>query len=157
MQNGGITPHIFNPGTNGSQLGQLSASRPCRLTPRKNPPPVRNQQESQRAPHTVSKKKIPCLCQESRPRRRKLIRRVFIGPGTGWTVQGSNPGGVDIFRTCPDRSWGQPSLLYNGYRVSSPWVKRLGRGVDHPPPSRAKVKERVELYLYSPSGPSTSL
>jgi len=33
-------------------------------------------------------------------------------------------------------------------------VKRPGRGVDHPPPSIAEVKERVELYLYSPSGPS---
>jgi len=27
-------------------------------------------------------------------------------------------------------------------------VKRPGRGVDHPHPSSAKVKERVELYLY---------
>jgi hypothetical protein len=27
------------------------------------------------------------------------------------------------------------------------WVKRPGRGVDHPPTSSAKVKERVELYL----------
>jgi hypothetical protein len=33
-------------------------------------------------------------------------------------------------------------------------VKRPGRGVDHPPPSSAEVKERVELYLYSLSGPS---
>jgi hypothetical protein len=33
-------------------------------------------------------------------------------------------------------------------------VKRPGCGVDHPPPSSAEVKERVELYLYSPSGPS---
>jgi hypothetical protein len=33
-------------------------------------------------------------------------------------------------------------------------LKRPGRGVDHPPPSSADVKERVELYLYSPSGPS---
>jgi hypothetical protein len=31
-------------------------------------------------------------------------------------------------------------------------VKRPGHGVDHPPPSRAEVKERVELYLYFPSG-----
>ena len=23
----------------------------------------------------------------------------------------------EIFRTCPGRSWGPPSLLYNGYRV----------------------------------------
>jgi len=33
----------------------------------------------------------------------------------GWTVRGSNRGGGEIFRTCPDRPWGQPSLLYNGY------------------------------------------
>ena len=33
-------------------------------------------------------------------------------------------------------------------------VKQLVRGVDHPPPSSAKVKERVELYFYSSSGPS---
>jgi hypothetical protein len=31
-------------------------------------------------------------------------------------------------------------------------VKRPGRGVDHPSPSSAEVKERVELYLYSPLG-----
>jgi len=36
---------------------------------------------------------------------------------TCWTVRGSNPGGGEIFRTCPGRLWGQPSLLYNGYRV----------------------------------------
>ena len=33
-------------------------------------------------------------------------------------------------------------------------VKRLGRGVDHPTPSSAEVKERVELYFYSTSIPS---
>jgi hypothetical protein len=33
-------------------------------------------------------------------------------------------------------------------------VKLSGRGVDHPPPSSVEVKERVELYLYSPSGSS---
>ena len=37
---------------------------------------------------------------------------------------------------------------------SFPGVKRPGRGVDHPPTSSAEVKERVELYLYSPSVPS---
>jgi hypothetical protein len=30
---------------------------------------------------------------------------------------GSNPCGGEIFRTCPDRPWCPPSLLYNGYRV----------------------------------------
>jgi hypothetical protein len=34
------------------------------------------------------------------------------------------------------------------------WVKRPGRGADHPPPSMYRGHERVELYLYSPSGPS---
>jgi hypothetical protein len=36
-------------------------------------------------------------------------------------------------------------------------VKRPGRGVDHPPPSSAEVNERLELYVYSPSGPSWPL
>jgi len=35
----------------------------------------------------------------------------------------------------------------------SPGVEQLGSGVDHPPPSSTEVKERIELYLYSPSGP----
>jgi hypothetical protein len=33
-------------------------------------------------------------------------------------------------------------------------VKRPGRGVDHTPSTSAEVKERVELYFYSLSGPS---
>jgi len=33
-----------------------------------------------------------------------------------------------------------------------PWVKRPGRGVDHLTPSSAEVKERIEIYLYSPLG-----
>jgi len=60
-------------------------------------------------------------------------------------VQGLNPGWGEIFRTCPDRPWGPPSLLYSGYWVSFPGVKQPGRGIG--PPSSAKVKERVELYL----------
>ena len=37
---------------------------------------------------------------------------------------------------------------------SFPGVKRPGRGADHPPPSKCRGHDRVELYLYSPSGPS---
>jgi hypothetical protein len=38
-----------------------------------------------------------------------------------------------------------------------PGVKRLGHGVDHQSPSSDEVKERIELYLYSTSGPSWPL
>jgi len=68
---------------------------------------------------------------------------------TGWMVRGSNPGWGEIFRTCPDRPWGQPSLLYNGYRVFPGGKVRPGRDADPSPPSSAEVKNRVELYLYS--------
>ena len=37
----------------------------------------------------------------------------------------------------PDRQWGPPSLLDNGYWVSLPGEKRAGHDVD--PPSRAEV------------------
>ena len=53
------------------------------------------------------------------------------------------------FSARPDRPWGPPSLLYNGYRVFFPRVKRRP-----PTPFSAEVKERVQLHLYSPSGPS---
>jgi hypothetical protein len=37
---------------------------------------------------------------------------------------------------------------------SFPRLKQLGRGVNHPLPSSTAVKERVDLFLYSPFGPS---
>jgi hypothetical protein len=48
---------------------------------------------------------------------------------------------------------GPPSLLYNGYRVFS---GGKAAGAWHWPstPYSAEVKERVEFYLYSPTGPS---
>jgi len=36
---------------------------------------------------------------------------------------------------------------------SFPAVKLPGHGIDHPTPSSTEVKERVELYLYSPFRP----
>ena len=45
-----------------------------------------------------------------------------------------------------------PSTM--GYGVSFPEVQWPARGDDHLFPSGAEVKERVELYLYSTSGPS---
>jgi hypothetical protein len=63
-------------------------------------------------------------------------------------------GGVEIFRPHSDRPWGptQPPVRL----VSGLFPKgKSGRDVafNHRP-SSAEVKERVELYLYSPSGPS---
>ena len=43
------------------------------------------------------------------------------------------------FRTCPDRPWGPPSLLYNGYRVFLGGKERQGRDADPLPSSRAVV------------------
>ena len=46
---------------------------------------------------------------------------------------GSNPGRGEIFRTCPDRPWGPPSLLYNGYRIFPEGKEWPGRGADTSP------------------------
>jgi len=55
------------------------------------------------------------------------------------------------FRTCPDRPWGPPSHLYNGYRVISAG-KVAGEWREKSTLSSTQVKERVQLYL-----PSTSV
>ena len=54
------------------------------------------------------------------------------------------------FQTGP----GAHSASYAMVTGSFPGVKRPGSGVDHPPPSSAQTEGRVELYIYSPSGPS---
>jgi len=81
------------------------------------------------------------------------VNPIYLTYFTGWTVRGSNPEGGEIFRTRPDLPWGPPNLLYNGYQVF-PGGKAAGAWRWPPTPSSAEVKERVHLYLYSPSGPS---
>jgi len=54
-----------------------------------------------------------------------------------------NSGGDQFFRTSPYRLW---AYLASGY-----WVIP---GNSHPHVHSAEVKERVQLYLYSPSVPS---
>jgi hypothetical protein len=46
----------------------------------------------------------------------------------------------------PDRLWGPPSLLSNGYRGLSPVVMRQGREADHSPPANAKVHSPICLH-----------
>jgi DNA-binding transcriptional LysR family regulator len=100
-----------------------------------------------------------------------------IGIATGYGLDG--PGiesrwrGV-IFRTCPDRPWGPPSLLYNGYWVFTevksgrgvmliphpllvPW-SRKGRAIPLLPlwvvrPLQSLSACTVDLKLYSPYVP----
>jgi hypothetical protein len=69
-------------------------------------------------------------------------------------VHRSNSGVGDIsasFQTGP------PSLLYNGYQVCVPGVKWPGHGINHPPLSSAKIKERVENTYTPPLGPHGKL
>ena len=54
----------------------------------------------------------------------------------------SNPGGGEIFRTCPEWPWGPPSLLYNVYRVFPGGKERPGRDADLSNPSSDMVKKK---------------
>ena len=49
--------------------------------------------------------------------------------------------------TRPDQPWDPPRLLYKGFQVFPGGVRSPGLGIDHPPPSSAKIKERVDIHL----------
>ena len=59
----------------------------------------------------------------------------------------SNPGVGEVFRTCPDRHWGLPSVLYNGY-----WVFPGGKAAGACCWTPTRSQERVGHYVCSPSG-----
>jgi hypothetical protein len=68
---------------------------------------------------------------------------------TDWKVGGSNP--VEERISAPIQTYpGAHPASYTMGTGSFPGVKRPGTGVDHSPPSSAEVKEKVELYFYSP-------
>ena len=72
-----------------------------------------------------------------------MDRDPLVGIATGYGLDGpgiESPWG-EIFRTCPDRPWGPPSLPYNAYRVFPGGKERPGRDVDPSPPSIAVVKK----------------
>ena len=58
---------------------------------------------------------------------------------TGWTVRGSNPGGGETFRTCPDRPWAYPPSCIMGTRSIPGGKEQPGRDADSSPPSSAVV------------------
>jgi hypothetical protein len=72
---------------------------------------------------------------------------------TGWTVRDRVPVVARFSAAVQTGSGAHPASFTMG-TGSFPGITRPGRGVDHPPLSRAEVKERVELYLYSTFGPS---
>jgi len=62
----------------------------------------------------------------------------------------SNTGRDEIFHTHQDWSWGLPTVLCNGYQVIS-GVEQPEHGINHSPPSSMRVKEKLEIFLYSRS------
>jgi hypothetical protein len=67
---------------------------------------------------------------------------IYCGPGSsvgmaielraGWSGDWIPVG--KRFSAVPDRPWGPPNLLYNGYRVFPGGKVRPGRAADHPAP-----------------------
>ena len=66
---------------------------------------------------------------------------VGIATGYGLDGLGIESRWGEIFRTCPDRPWGPPSLLYNGYRVFPGVKERPERDADPSLPFSAVVKK----------------
>jgi len=58
------------------------------------------------------------------------------------------------FSTPAQASPGANPTSYTMGTISFPGVKPPGHGIDHPPPPSAEVKGSIEIYFYSPSGPS---
>ena len=79
--------------------------------------------------------------------RNLLLLQKLMGPGSSVgiaTAYGLDGPGIEsrwgeIFRTSPDRPWGPPNLLYNGYQVFPGGKVRTGRDADPSLPSSAEV------------------
>jgi len=69
--------------------------------------------------------------------------------------RGLNPGGGEIFHTCPQRPWGPPSLLYNGYQVFPEGTAARGVVLTMPP-CMLRLKKEYS-YTSTPHGPLWSL
>jgi hypothetical protein len=77
-------------------------------------------------------------------RKIRFVYNIWVGrdgSATGWTVWRSHPMDGEIFRTRPDRPWGQPNLLDRGYRLAFLGVKHPGHGVYHPPHLAPRLKK----------------
>ena len=82
-----------------------------------------------------------------------FLSNIYIGFASRYSkLLRAGQSGIE-YRNRPDRPWVPPTLLYNGY-WAPPEGKAPGVWRWQCTSSSAEVKGRVELYLYSPSGPS---
>ena len=93
------------------------------------------------SPHTDLDLQPKQLC----PYLRSAPEYVFA---TGWTVRGSKPGDSEIFPHTPSPDLGTIQPHVQCVRGLS--RGQNGRGMALTTPPRGEVRERVELYLYSP-------
>jgi len=73
-----------------------------------------------------------------------------------WRVLGVNTGGARFSAPIKISPGVHPAFytMSNGVFLG---VRQSGHGVNYPFPSSTMVKEKAELYFYSPSGPSRHL
>jgi hypothetical protein len=100
-----------------------------------------------------------CMCFAKVISINNQLKYIVCGPGsvvnitTGYRLDGLGIEFIwgEIFRICPDRPRGPPSLLYNGCQVFRWSKERPGRDANPLPRYSAVVMK--ELYLYSSYGP----
>ena len=80
---------------------------------------------------------------------------VGIATGYGLDSTGIESRWGEIFRTCPERLWGPPSLLYNGYCLFPGGKKRPGRDADPSSTSSAVVMKGWSYTSNHPMGRTT--
>jgi hypothetical protein len=141
-----VPPLINQPGHPGAPIMMLSLVRT----------PSQRESLSTRTPNLKSFS-IPGLqvagLQEHATTPRSWDSVVGIAIGYGLDGRGVGvrvPVGSRIFCTSPNRLWGPPNLLSNGYGAPSLGVKRPGREADHSPPASAEVNK---MWIYTSTPP----
>ena len=101
--------------------------------------------------HPYCPVRVTCFTSYLKPSWARIAQSVML-LCTGWTFRGSNPGWEAIFPASVQTGSGVHPASYTMGSGSFPGLKRPERGVDHP--FSAVVKEREQVYLYSPTRPS---